>query len=259
MNCSEVHYYGPLYHSGELEEPFLQDFQQHLEMCGVCDEILRRERAADEALRLASDELLDSVRVREQVLTRIKGDRIPSVGFRLTPAYGLAGITILLFLVFAAAIAFRPTVQTPLTIYRDAADDHRAEVVEHMKLRWAQDDATILALLKSVGATEDVTEEITPAGFHLDRARLCRLLNHKYVHLVYSDGHREVSYFLRSREGETLTGSPLLTVNGKAIYVDTIRDLSVAGFQSSKMTVLLVSDEPPKQVLDTVAFAADKF
>ena len=35
MNCSEVHYYGPLYHSGELEEPFLQDFRHILKSASL--------------------------------------------------------------------------------------------------------------------------------------------------------------------------------------------------------------------------------
>lgn len=260
MNCSEVHYYGPLYHSGELEAPFLQDFHQHLEVCTVCDETIRGEQAADNALRLAPDELLDVSRVRDEVLAQIRQEQVvPNPGFRLTPVHGLVGTATLLLMMFAASLSFRPAVQTPLTIYRDAADDHRAEVAEHMKLRWAQDDSSILTLLQSVGATEELTQQITPAGFHLDRARICRLLSHSYVHLVYTDGRREVSYFLRSREGEQLTGSPILTVNGKAIYADSIRDLSVAGFQSNDVTVLLVSDEPKQQVLDTIASAARRF
>jgi hypothetical protein len=259
MNCSEVHYYGPLYHSGELETPFLQDFREHLETCKTCDETIQREAAMDNALRLATDEIMDVSHVRDEVLAQIKREQAPKAGFRLTPAYGLAGTAALLLLLFAAAMFLRPGTQTPLTIYRDAADDHRVEVVEHMKLRWAQDDASILPLLKSVGATEELTQQITPPGFHLDRARICRLLNHSYVHLVYTDGHREVSYFLRAREGEALTGTPIVTVNGKAIYTDTVRDLSVAGFQSNDVTVLMVSDEPNQQVLETIALAARRF
>lgn len=259
MNCSEVHYYGPLYHSGELEEPFLQDFQQHLELCSTCDETIRRERATDDALRLASEDAFDAPRVREELLTRIRKEYPPRWRFRITPAYGLAGMGALLAIMFVSSFAFLPSSQTPLTIYRDAADDHRAEVVEHTKLRWAQDDTSILALLNTVGATEEVTRQITPAGYHLDRARICRLLSHRYVHLVYTNGQREVSYFLRAREGEELTGKPILTVNGKSVYMDTIRDLSVAGFQTANVTVLLVSDEPGQQVVDTIALAANRF
>jgi anti-sigma factor RsiW len=259
MNCSEVHYYGPLYHSGELEDPFIQDFRQHLETCASCEEIIRREQATDSALRLLSDEPLDTTRIREEILVSIQQDHTPKKQFRISPLQGLTGMAALLVLMFVASFPFRPSAQLPLTIYRDAADDHRAEVVEHMKLRWAQDDASILSLLKTVGATEELTQQITPAGFHLDRARVCRLLSHSYVHLVYTDGTREVSYFLRSREGEELTGKPIVTVNGKAVYLDTIRDLSVAGFQTQNVTVLLVSDEPKEQVLTTIASAAQRF
>ena len=259
MNCSEVQYYGPLYHSGELEQPFLQDFQQHMEACSTCEETIRREQATDEALRLLSDEAIDTTRIREEILVRIQEDRPTKKQFRISPLQGIGSIAALFLLTFVAYLSLRPSAPLPLTIYRDAADDHRAEVVEHMKLRWAQDDASILSLLKTVGATEELTQQITPAGFHLDRARVCKLLSHRYVHLVYSDGTREVSYFLRSREGEELTGQPIVTVNGKAVYLDSVRDLSVAGFQTQNVTVLLVSDEPKEQVLATIASAAKRF
>jgi anti-sigma factor RsiW len=259
MNCSEVQYYGPLYHSGELEEPFLQDFEQHMEACASCEETIRREQATDNALRLLSDEPVDTTRVREEILVNIQKDLTPKNQSRITWWQGIGGMAALLAITVVAFFALRPSAPLPLTIYRDAADDHRAEVVEHMKLRWAQDDASILSLLKTVGATEELTQQITPAGFHLERARVCKLLSHRYVHLVYTDGTREVSYFLRSREGEELTGKPVVTVNGKAVYLDSVRDLSVAGFQTQNVTVLMVSDEPKEQVLATIASAAQRF
>jgi anti-sigma factor RsiW len=259
MNCSEVQYYGPLYHSGELEEPFLQDFQQHMEACTSCEETIRREQATDNALRLLSDEPVDTTRVREEILVSIQKDLTPKNQYRITWWQGIGGMAALLTVTVVTFLVLRPSAPLPLTIYRDAADDHRAEVVEHMKLRWAQDDASILSLLKTVGATEELTQQITPAGFHLERARVCKLLSHRYVHLVYTDGTREVSYFLRSREGEELTGKPVVTVNGKAVYLDSVRDLSVAGFQTQDVTVLLVSDEPKEQVLATIASAAQRF
>jgi anti-sigma factor RsiW len=259
MNCSEVHYYSPLYHSGELDESLLGMFQQHLAICTTCDHVIRTEKATDNALRLACDELVDCSELRERVLGKIREEQKPKPGFRFTPAYGFAGTAVLVLVMFAAFTSFRASKQMPLTIYRDAADDHRAEVAGHMNLKWAQDSSSILAVASSLGVTEEITQQITPAGFHLDRARVCRLLSHRYVHLVYSDGRREVSYFVRSREGEELTGSPIITVNGKAIYADSVRDLAVAGFQSSSVTVLLVSDEPATQVVETIASAAKRF
>jgi hypothetical protein len=258
MNCSEVHYYGPLYHSGELEEPFLQDFNQHLEACAGCEENIRREQATDQALRLASDEELDVARVREDIIANIHKEPARSAGYHISRWQAFGGFAAVVALTVLVWLTFRPVAHPLLTIYQDAADDHRTEVVEHLKLRWAQDDESILALLKTVGATEELTQQITPPGFHLDRARRCRLLKHSYVHLVYTDGHREVSYFLRARDGEELTGTPVTTVNGKSIYMDTISDLSVAGFQNRDVTVLMVSNESGQQVLDTIALAANK-
>jgi hypothetical protein len=230
-----------------------------METCATCEETIQREQATDEALRLLSDEPVDTARIREVILVKIQQDRTPKKGFQITWWRGIGGTAALMALTLVTYLSLRPSAPFPLTIYRDAADDHRAEVVEHMKLRWAQDDASILSLLKTVGATEELTQQITPVGFHLDRARICKLLSHRYVHLVYSDGTREVSYFLRSREGEELTGKPIVTVNGKAVYLDSVRDLSVAGFQTQNVTVLMVSDEPREQVLATIASAAKRF
>ena len=95
----------------------------------------------DDALRLASDESRCQSGSRA-VLPGSRGSA-PERGFRLTPLMGWREHHVTAPGICSGDV-LRPTVQTPLTIYRDAADDHRAEVVEHMKLRWAQDDASIL-------------------------------------------------------------------------------------------------------------------
>src|SRR5436189_6444793 len=96
MNCSEIHYYGPLYHSGELEQPILQDFQQHMETCASCEETILREQATDDALQLLSDEPVDTTRIREEILVSIQNDRTPKKQFRIIPWQGIAGVAALL-------------------------------------------------------------------------------------------------------------------------------------------------------------------
>ena len=257
MNCSEARYYTPLKLSGELEGALLHKFDAHLFMCPSCRESLRNDTDLDISLRNAADERWDYGHVEARVLATIRSEGTPE-SRRRPLIWGLGAAAAFLTVVIALAFYLSPEPKSPLTIYRDAADDHRAEVAGHMKLKWEHDPAAILALVSRVGGAGIVTEQIAPPGFHLDRARICNLLSHKYVHLVYSDGEREVSYFIRSRNGEELTGSPALQVNGKAIHIDTVRDLQVAGFQSDSITVLLVSDEPVQQVLDQITVAAGK-
>lgn len=257
MNCSEARYYTPLKLSGELEGALLHKFDAHLFICPSCRQNLRDDTDLDISIRNASDERWDFGHVEARVLATIRSEGTPE-SRRRPLIWGLGMAAAVLTMVIGLAFYLFPERKSPLTIYRDAADDHRAEVAGHMKLKWEHDPGAILALVSRVGGTGILTEQIAPPGFHLDRARICKLLSHRYVHLVYSDGQREVSYFVRSRNGEELTGSPALEVNGKAIHVDTVRDLQVAGFQSDSVTVLLVSDEPVQQVLDQITVAAGK-
>lgn len=258
MNCSEVQYFAPLYHSREMEGPTLQQFQEHLQACPHCLEQIHREEQIDLAIRtLREAEQVDDRLVRERVLEGIKEDLASSRRSRVR-RWGIACAAIVFAFVLAASLYFRPTAKSQLTIYRDAADDHRAEVAGHMPLQWERNSAVISTLVQNVGATSDLIAKITPAGYRVDRARICTLLSHDYVHLVFTDGTHELSFFLRSRDNQELTGPPILKVHGKAIHSETIRDLNVAGFQSSGVTVLLVSDEPMPAVLEQITSAAER-
>ncbi len=263
MNCAEVEYYGPLFHSGELEDSVLRQFQAHLHECADCQEQISGQQQLDAAVRLAcEDDPRGEHQVRERVLAEIKNESVPTgVPFWWRPA-SFALMAALLILVSASAVffyfQFRSSPQQ-LTIYRDAADDHRAEVLGHMNLRWQRDPDGINALIQRVGGSSELITRIAPAGFHLDRGRICSLLSHRFVHLVYTNGSQEISYFLTSNPAAELTGNPALTVNGKPIHFDSDHDLQVAGFQDGGLTVLLVSGEPTREVIDHIASAAEKF
>ncbi|HEX6880436.1 MAG TPA: hypothetical protein VF135_08740 [Terriglobales bacterium] len=263
MNCAEVEYYGPLFHSGELEDSVLRQFQAHLHECADCQDQISGQQQLDAALRLASEEGPGREQeIRERVLAEIHKESVPAgVPIWWRPA-SLGIMAALLVLVSASGIffyfQFRSSPQR-LTIYRDAADDHRAEVMGHMNLTWQRDADGINALLERVGGTSELISRIAPAGFHLDRGRLCSLLSHRFVHLVYTNGSQEISYFVAPNSASELTGNPALNVNGKAIHVDTVQDLQVAGFQGGGFTVLLVSGETAREAIDHIASAAERF
>src|SRR5580693_2811893 len=77
----------------------------------------------------------------------------------------------------------------------DAARDHRVEVVEHQRRTWLTDAAAIEALASRRGLSAPAA--IAPMGYRLERGKLCRLGGRVFLHLVYSNGVREFSLYLR--------------------------------------------------------------
>ncbi len=87
------------------------------------------------------------------------------------------------------------------SVYAAAARDHRSEVILHQHRTWFTDRASLESLAAREGVARSVVFNLAPAGYHLDRAKFCRLAGNVFLHLVYSDGTQEFSVFLRSRDG----------------------------------------------------------
>lgn len=91
-------------------------------------------------------------------------------------------------------------------VYAAAARDHRSEVILHQHRAWLTDRASLETLAAREGVTVSAVFNLAPQGYHLDRAKFCRLAGNVFLHLVYSDGTREFSVFLRSRDGSRADG-----------------------------------------------------
>lgn len=81
------------------------------------------------------------------------------------------------------AIFMRPA---PLA-FHEAARDHRLEVVEHRPRRWQTKAPDALP--------------VTPANYHLEHSKLCRIGGKPVLHLVYTDGSHEVSVYVDAAAG----------------------------------------------------------
>jgi hypothetical protein len=66
--------------------------------------------------------------------------------------------------------------------FRDAARDHRLEVVERRPRRWQP--------------TAWEGEPAVPAHYRLEHSKICRIEDHAVMHLVYTDGSHEVSVYI---------------------------------------------------------------
>jgi hypothetical protein len=137
----------------------------------------------------------------------------------------------------------------------DAARDHRIEVVEHGRRNWLTDAASIDALAAKRGLAGAGAEAIAPPGYRLERGKLCRLGGRVFLHLVYSDGAHEFSFYLRdSVPSETSLGTPRAMAGLKL----DLNGEHVAQVESPRFTALVVTDESRDAARDVAHFASNQ-
>ena len=263
MKCAEVEYLAPLYWSGELEAQAMAEVELHLKECAACAHEMALQKQSDEMLHdtllsepVHDDELRGRVRAEIQQMPRW----LPS---RLWLALGTAAAAVLLLVgirfiyVPAVSDSLSTTGQVSASIWADAADDHNEEVVKRAQRKWLYGTAEINAMVAEKTGDAKLVAQLAPEHYHIDRMRICELAMRTYLHLVYSDGRHEISFFLRRRGGEQLTGPTLAESNGRAVEGESVEKLQIAGFQSQRYTVLVVSEQPRQQTLDFASHAAN--
>jgi hypothetical protein len=106
-----------------------------------------------------------------------------------------SGIIVLLGAVLVARVAFRVP-----RLYSDAATDHRREVVNHEPREWLTDGAALEALAEHRGIQSSAVKVLSGEGYRLEKGRICQLDGQPFLHLVYTEGAREISAYLRPRK-----------------------------------------------------------
>jgi hypothetical protein len=130
--------------------------------------------------------------------------------------------------VLLAAVGYRVFAATP-QVCADAALDHRLEVTGQQYRPWLFDRAAIESLAERQGVPAPVVAALGNAGYRLERGKVCRLAGQAFLHLVYSDGSREFSVFLRRREAGRMWDR---TLDGAAVdqqYVTSLRTDRLTG------------------------------
>ncbi|MDQ1469843.1 MAG: hypothetical protein QOJ99_1323 [Bryobacterales bacterium] len=190
MNCSEVQEIAPRWLSGELEESLSAQVRVHLEECAECAHSLGEDASLDARIRKALlQEEPATARTEEIVLRRIASER-----HRRWLATGGVAAAMLVALIFGKPLVVR---QEPGKLFVDAARDHRLEVMEHQPRRWRSEPAEVGILAERFGLTGATTLALAPAGYRLVHAKTCRLEGRAALHLVYTDGAREISLYVR--------------------------------------------------------------
>jgi hypothetical protein len=136
----------------------------------------------------------------------------------------------------------------------DAARDHRAEVIEHQPRNWRTDAGAIGALAAPRGLSAAAAEALAPMGYRLERGKLCRLGGRVFLHLVYSNGVREFSLYLRdSLPSEDFLGTPRRAMAGLNLDLGSEH---LAQVPSVRFTALVVTDESQDAARDIARFTA---
>jgi hypothetical protein len=254
MNCSETQFLTPLYLSGELDATQMLEFELHLRRCTVCARELEAARQCDEWLRDAwHQESLGTDELRQRIRAQIAKTKRRRFIFRWPPytlplaASLLVAITAGVFIILQGG--------SSQTVYAAARDDHYIEVVQREPRPWRETPDEIKEFVREELGGADFLNHLTPDGYQLKRALHCILLHQPYVHIVYQNGAREVSVYVRRRDA-ALPGAAVEVANGCALHAASVNQFEVAGFQSEKYTVLVVSDLPRAESLRIASSAA---
>jgi anti-sigma factor RsiW len=214
MNCKEIEELAPLYLSGELEEDRKVLFHTHLAECRSCARQMEQQSAIDARLRKALCAGLPYAGELQWSVSRdIARERLRRWMLLAVAAAVLIG----------AVLGYRTL--RPEKLYRDAALDHRLEVVEHQPRHWRTDRAEIDKLAARY-QLHDVAA-LAPAGYRLEHAKMCGLDGQPALHLVFTNGVQEVSLFVRSRTG-----------GGSGISSTGAGDLYLASFQNDRIQII---------------------
>ncbi len=100
----------------------------------------------------------------------------------------------------AAAVLIAAFISTnqPPGILVDAARGHRLEVMEHKPRRWTTE---LVEFEPKFGMTGEKAASLAPDGFRILHARTCGLDGQKALHLVFTDGARQISTYVRKTPG----------------------------------------------------------
>lgn len=218
MNCHDRSDLAPRYFSGELDPVRATEFAGHLKTCASCardqelDAQLRRSVGAEPVDTAALDR-----EVRGRILRRTQMRR-------MWIKAGIAAVFVVGILIYR----YRPT---PESLYAAAAQDHQREVVDHQRRTWISNSAEIDALAARQGISPAEVAAISEPGYHLNRAKLCRLNGRVFLHLVYSGGERDFSVFLRPPD------SPHVA----RVEIEGVGNECVAKFETVHVTALVVT------------------
>ena len=114
-------------------------------------------------------------------------------------AWVVVGLAAAVILAVVGYGAFRRTGGT--NVYADLAQDHRREVVDRQPRHWRSAPEELDPLIARYGVTDRMVAGLAPSGYRLEHAKTCLMAGKPVLHMVYSDGSREFSVYVRKQSG----------------------------------------------------------
>jgi anti-sigma factor RsiW len=258
MNCADIGELAPLYVAGDLDTRRAAEFDAHLKTCSSCIVELETQARLDARLRevLLSEEV-DAARVnrriREMLAEQSLEAAVKSVGGPrgrwMTAAMGLAAA----FMLFVAGYLLIPSHVSE--VYADAAEDHQSEVIDRSPRPWLSDPAQIEALAENQGIGAAIPAELA-SGYRLARGKICWLDERVYLHLVYSDGGREFSLFLRARDAENLDARIRGFSNGRLLRACASGNQHLTSFTTRHLNAIVATNDSAAASLEDARLAS---
>jgi anti-sigma factor RsiW len=143
-------------------------------------------------------------------------------------------------------------------LFDTAAADHVECVVERMeKPGWLTDLREVEQLAVQIVGDARPVRSLAPAGYTLVKARPCRLEGKAktWLHMIYSRGAREISFFIRNtRLSPESKGQLALTAD---LSSQSVGEFEVVGFQRGVYGIVFVADLSRREALQIAGAAAD--
>ncbi len=132
-----------------------------------------------------------------------------------------------------AGAAWQATRPTHPRLLEAAARDHRVEVVENKPRRWKLDVPAMQPLMAQYHVGWNDVQALLPVGFVLEKAKECRIGGQPTLHMVFSDGNRALSVYVRA-SGEDMKVEQV-----------SVQDADVAAFHRGKLSGIVVAANAP--------------
>lgn len=240
MTCNEIDQNSTFYFSHELDAQQSADFLAHLESCTSCAAKVRQQQELDHLLRST---VLSQEMDTRALEFRIRRELTTAPQRRIVFPRRLALIAAGLLLFATLGLLSRDWLRTTReasAICADAIVDHRVEVTENAPRKWTADLEKIATVSQKIFGAQINPEQFAPSGYHFQRARICSLVDKRYVHIVFSNGNQEISMFVRTRD--TGAVQALSWWNRGRLYQDVLGNTNVARIDGHKFSFVLVGD-----------------
>jgi len=256
MRCAEFDELNAAYVSGELDTRRQQAFEEHLATCAACASLLQEQLRVDTLLRAS---LTSSVVRTSAVKNRVRAAMAVVPWWRRLVETRSVQVAFACVLILMAAVSIGRLRfdRSAADLLQTAAADHVEDVVQRLeKDGWVRDPSDAERLAVRVVGDARPLRALAASGYVLVKARPCQLEGkaETWLHLIYRQGAREVSLFVRSSRVAPESKGQLALAGTPAR--DQVGDLEVVGLRQGDYGLVFVGAVSSPEAVRIAAAAA---